>query len=172
VTRRVVTGNDINGRSTFIADEELDEASPAASWGLEIWGSDNIVRLPADGSVPEYETYFPPPRGFRIKIGSLPPEPSLEERKETARRNPSRAPYAVWENDGSGMHTSETIDVGMVLDGEVFLELDDGEETLLRAGDVIVQNGTRHAWHNRTDRPCRMFFAMLGAQAPTATKEP
>jgi hypothetical protein len=170
MTRRVVTGKDINGRSTFVADEQLDEMSPAASWGLEIWGSDGMVQLPADGPCPEYETYFPPAGGFRIKIGSIPPEPSLEERKEAARRYPTAAPYAAWDNDGSGMHTSETIDIGMVLDGEVFLELDDGAETLLRAGDVIVQNGTHHAWHNRTDRPCRMLFAMIGAQAANAIK--
>jgi quercetin dioxygenase-like cupin family protein len=66
------------------------------------------------------------------------------------------------------MHTSDTIDVGVILDGDIFLELDDGAETHLHAGDVVVQNGTRHAWHNRTGQPCRMLFAIVGAHSPAA----
>jgi hypothetical protein len=170
MTRRVVTGKDTIGRSVFVIDEELDDTAAAASWGLDIWGSDRTIPLPADGSRPDYETYFPPPGGFRIKIGWLPPELPLEARREGDRRKPASAPYAVWANDGSGMHTSETLDIGMVLAGEVVLELDDGVETLLGVGDVIVQNGTRHAWHNRADRPCRMLFAMLGASADGIVK--
>jgi hypothetical protein len=160
----VVTGTDARGKAVFVSDEELDERS--ASWSLDIWGSDCGVELPADGSRPDYETFFPPPKGFRVSVGSLPPEPSLEERRDADRRQPTSAPYAVWDNDGSGMHRSETVDIGFVLEGEVFLELDDGVETRLTAGTFVVQNGTRHAWHNRTDRPCRMLFAKIGASAP------
>ena len=53
------------------------------------------------------------------------------------------------EPDAPGMHTTATIDFEVVLEGEVWLELDDGEEVHLRVGDCVVQNGTRHAWRNR-----------------------
>ena len=55
----------------------------------------------------------------------------------------------VLEPNHPGMHTTDTVDFDIVISGEVYLELDDGEEVLLKAGDCVVQNGTRHAWHNR-----------------------
>jgi quercetin dioxygenase-like cupin family protein len=50
-----------------------------------------------------------------------------------------------------------------VLSGEVWLELDDGKEVHLRAGDVVVQNGTRHAWRNKNTEPCRLVICLIGA---------
>src|SRR5919197_114847 len=61
----------------------------------------------------------------------------------------------------SPMHRTETVDVGVVLEGETWLLLDDGSETRLGAGDVVVQRGTNHAWANRSDRPARMVFVMI-----------
>jgi mannose-6-phosphate isomerase-like protein (cupin superfamily) len=69
------------------------------------------------------------------------------------------------EADNPGMHTSDTIDFEVVLSGEIGLELDDGVEKVLRAGDCVVQNGTRHRWHNRgTDRA--MFVSILIGSNP------
>ena len=62
------------------------------------------------------------------------------------------------------MHTSDTIDFEYVLSGEVWLELDDGKEVHLRAGDTVVQNGTRHAWRNKGTEPCRLVFCLIGAR--------
>ena len=62
------------------------------------------------------------------------------------------------------MHRSDTIDVGIVVSGEIWMELDDGAETLLRTGDCLVLNGTIHAWHNRADEPCVFAMAAVGAQ--------
>ena len=59
------------------------------------------------------------------------------------------------------MHRTETVDVGVVLEGETYLILDDGSETLMRPQDVVVQRGTNHAWANRSDRPTRMMFVMI-----------
>lgn len=70
---------------------------------------------------------------------------------------------AVMEPDNPGMHTTDTIDVGMVLSGEVWLELDDGETRKVSAGDVVIQNGTRHRWENRAQEPCVMTFVLVGA---------
>ena len=67
------------------------------------------------------------------------------------------------ELDNPGMHTTDSVDYGIVIAGEVYLELDNGEERLLTAGDCVVQNGTRHAWINRSGKPVTMAFILLGA---------
>jgi quercetin dioxygenase-like cupin family protein len=68
------------------------------------------------------------------------------------------------EADNPGMHTTDTIDFEYVLSGEVWLELDDGKEVHLKAGDTVVQNGTRHAWRNKHTEPCRLAFCLIGAR--------
>ena len=67
------------------------------------------------------------------------------------------------EPENPGMHTTDTVDIDVVISGEVDLELDDGKTVHLRAGDCVIQNGTRHAWHNRTSEPVVLFVTLLGA---------
>lgn len=69
----------------------------------------------------------------------------------------------TFETDGSGYHTTSTIDYGVVIEGEVFLDLGNGHGQHLRQGDVVVQVGTRHAWRNLSRNPVRMFFVLIGA---------
>jgi quercetin dioxygenase-like cupin family protein len=64
------------------------------------------------------------------------------------------------------MHRTDTVDFLYVVSGEVVLELDDGAERLLRAGDCIIQNGTRHAWRNRSDEECVILVVLIGAERP------
>ena len=73
----------------------------------------------------------------------------------------------VLELDHPGMHTTDTVDFDVVVSGEVYLELDDGVEVLLQAGDCVIQNGTRHAWHNRSSEKCVVSFAIVGAERKT-----
>jgi quercetin dioxygenase-like cupin family protein len=68
------------------------------------------------------------------------------------------------EPDHPGMHTTDTVDFDVVVSGEVYLELDDGAEVLLKAGDCVIQNGTRHAWRNRSSQPCVNAVAFVSAQ--------
>ncbi|MGH7857089.1 MAG: cupin domain-containing protein, partial [Candidatus Binatia bacterium] len=68
------------------------------------------------------------------------------------------------ESDAPGMHTTQTVDYGVVLRGEISLELDDGAKVRLRPGDCVVQNGTRHAWRNESGRECVMAFVIVGAE--------
>lgn len=62
------------------------------------------------------------------------------------------------------MHRTISLDFGIVVFGEIVLELDDGVETVCKAGDVVVQRGTIHAWHNRTDQMTRMIFVLLPSE--------
>jgi hypothetical protein len=66
--------------------------------------------------------------------------------------------------------TTDTIDFEVILDGEVWLELDDGVEVHLRPGDTVVQNGTRHAWRNHGDAPCRLAVFIVGAHDDSVSR--
>jgi quercetin dioxygenase-like cupin family protein len=70
------------------------------------------------------------------------------------------------------MHTTDTIDFEVVLSGEVILELDDGVEKLLRPGDTVVQNGTRHRWSNRGTEPAVMAVFTIGAHRAGDSRRP
>lgn len=61
------------------------------------------------------------------------------------------------------MHRTKTVDYGIILSGEVWLVLD-REETLVRAGDIVIQRGTNHAWANRSDKPCRIAFVLIDGE--------
>ena len=62
------------------------------------------------------------------------------------------------------MHTTDTVDFDVIVSGEVYLELDDAAEVLLKKGDCVVQNGTRHAWRNRSRQPCVIAVTLVGAE--------
>jgi len=62
-----------------------------------------------------------------------------------------------------GMHKTRTLDYCIVLSGEIHAVLDEGE-VLLRAGDCLIQRGTRHAWSNRTEKPCVIAFVLIAAK--------
>jgi len=70
------------------------------------------------------------------------------------------------------MHRTDSLDYGIVLEGEIVLELDDGKSVHLKAGDVVVQRGTIHAWVNPTDKPNRMAFILLDAKPATVGGKP
>lgn len=61
------------------------------------------------------------------------------------------------------MHRTPSIDYDVVLEGEIWLELDDGLTTHLRTGDVVIQGGVRHAWRNKGGSPAKMLFVLIGA---------
>jgi mannose-6-phosphate isomerase-like protein (cupin superfamily) len=171
--RRVVTGHDSSGRSVFASDEEVEPTTAAVYPGwefLNVWGTDAAPVFPDDGSEPEWSAYFPPPGGLRFSFSTIPPEggelpPDLdlaEAQAEAERALPGLA--AHMEVDDPGMHTTDTIDLELIVKGEVILELDDGNEKLLRAGDTVVQNGTRHRWRNPGAEPAVMVIFMLGVR--------
>jgi mannose-6-phosphate isomerase-like protein (cupin superfamily) len=174
--RRVVTGQTEDGRSVFVSDEQVAPITlqliPGAAFH-RLWGSDETVTLPADGTAPLPPAYFPPTTGFRIGLFTLGPDtvtlpPDLDVSaalRELTEKLPGMA--EVMEPDHPGMHTTDTVDFDLVLSGEVWLELDDGAEVHLRAGDCVIQNGTRHAWRNRSQEPCVIAVALIGAARAT-----
>ncbi len=81
---------------------------------------------------------------------------------EMDRLQPGLSP--AFEPDSPGMHTTDTVDYGICIRGELWLELDDGVEERITAGTVVVQRGTRHAWRNRTDEVATMIYVLIGAR--------
>ena len=170
--RRIVTGHDGHGRS--LVQEDGPPPRVATLGGEngttfhEIWNT-RATPAPIDrtsGEPPEAGiSLLPPPGGTRIRILDIPPDDG------TVAALPREAVRALFEAIGAGhalaenpphplMHRTETLDYGIVLEGELVLILDDGE-TVVRAGDIIVQRGTSHAWANRSDRSARIAFVLI-----------
>lgn len=170
--RRVVTGHDGDGKAVFASDEHVDPVTVALIPGAEfhlLWGADQPPTFPDDGAPTPQPSYFPPLGGYRFGFFTIPPataspaagldlEAALAEVEE-------KLPGLVshMEPDNPGMHTTSTIDFEVVVSGEVVLELDDGVEKVLRPGDTVVQNGTRHRWGNRGTEPAVVAVVLLGA---------
>ena len=171
--RRLVTGQTSSGKSVFVSDEQVEGPDLALLPGFEfhrMWGSDTKPSLPADGKPPAFPGYFPPAEGYRFGFFTLPPNTVRRAENidvatalaEMQAKLPGLA--EVMEPDRPGMHTTDTVDYDVIVSGEVWLELDDGAQVFLKAGDCVVQNGTRHAWHNRSDAPCVIAVCLLGAR--------
>jgi mannose-6-phosphate isomerase-like protein (cupin superfamily) len=172
--RRVVTGRDAAGKSVFVSDGEVEPIRLTLMPGLEfhrVWGDDEIPSVPCGGTPPAAPAFFPPAGGYRFSFVTIPPEGSgalpedLDIEQAVADVN-ERLPGMMdhMEPENPGMHTTDTVDFDLVLSGELYLELDDGAEVHLKAGDCVVQNGTRHAWHNRTSEACTMLSILVGAE--------
>ena len=170
--RRVVTGHKSDGKAIIASDTEIDGIALELMPDFEfhrLWGADETLTFPDNGSKPCIQTYFPPVGGFRFGLFTVPPMSTLpatdldleKALKEFEEKLPGMA--AHMELDNPGMHTTDTVDFCYIISGEIWLELDDGEEVQLKAGDTVVQNGTRHAWRNRSSELCKMVVCLIGA---------
>jgi len=163
-TRRVVTGNDAQGRSKVVWDGPAPNAigAPTRPGGgmLDLWVFHQTpAPLSGDEDAGHLPYNFEPPReGAHLRIvqsGQWPSDyvaPPMHE--------PTQRPGGTWDRGGSIVHKTETVDYGIMLEGERQLWLDD-RTLLMRPGDVVVQVGNWHGWGNPT-APSRMAFVMMG----------
>ena len=170
--RRVVTGHDGNGKAVFASDQQVDPVTVALVPGVAfhlLWGADQAPNFPDDGSPTPQPSYFPPLGGYRFGMFTIPPAsasaPGELDLEAALAEVEAKLPGLVshMEPDNPGMHTTDTIDFEVVLSGEVILELDNGAEKVLRPGDTVVQNGTRHRWSNRGSEPAVLAVILIGA---------
>jgi quercetin dioxygenase-like cupin family protein len=139
--RRIVTGHDASGKSVVLADTPVPK----------------VVDV---GTAAFYETWFAD--AVPVPIAAEEPEPTDRPARVPPPRNGVMVRYTEQAPGAeSPLHRTESVDVGVVLEGETWLLLDDGSETLVGAGDAVVQRGTMHAWANRSDAPVRMLFVMI-----------
>jgi len=169
--RRVVTGHNVAGRSIFVIDEPTPHVFSRTKGSAivhELW---ETTRTPADNrgnadAIARDHRLPPPPNGSVFRVIEYPPDaerlaaiaredalPDNSGRAEATDRNNPRHP---------GFHKTATINYAIVLSGEIYAMMDDGE-VLLKAGDVLVQRGTNHAWSNRTAAPAVVAFVLIDA---------
>jgi mannose-6-phosphate isomerase-like protein (cupin superfamily) len=170
--RRVVTGHDAAGRSIFISDgatPHVFSRTKGSAVVHELWQTE---RTPADNrgsadAIARGHRLPPPPNGSVFRVIEYPPD---AERLATIARehalpdNSGRAAASDRNNPRHpGFHKTATIDYAIVLAGEIYAMMDEGE-VLLKAGDVLVQRGTNHAWSNRTNETAVVAFVLIDAE--------
>jgi len=152
-TRRVVTGHDAAGRDVILADgapRVAFEAPGGPAVAEHLW----LASRPATAAVPEDRSdggfpLEPPPGGASVRVIRLPPAGDAGWVRVPG-DDPARP----------GFHTTDTLDVEVVIDGEMILGLDDAEHRL-GPGDIVVQRGTDHRWRVPGPGPCTYAALML-----------
>jgi hypothetical protein len=177
--RRALTGRDEAGKSVFksfdVTPTVVDIDSNPGLTFYELYMTEGVPQLTGLEPDPMLKgtTAFPGPGGTMFRLISYPPKrpegwkppPGVtfeSALKELSEKVPGMGDH--FERDAPGMHTSDTIDYGIVVRGEMTLELDDGQKIHLRQGDCVVQNGTRHRWRNPLPEPCLMAFISIGGK--------
>jgi quercetin dioxygenase-like cupin family protein len=172
--RRVVTGHDEKGRAVVVSDGpapsvHINKAEP--DWfSVDIWRTHEMpakIVTKTEEPTAGPRRQMPTANGTVLRINSFPPEseavramtPADSLRVFEGLGNPKAATF------GKGgrhpmMHRTESVDYALILSGEITMLLDD-QEVLLKAGDVVVQCGTNHAWSNRSKAPCLIAFILI-----------
>jgi len=174
--RRIVAAKTAAGKSVVVSDgpsprEHAFKHIPGLVLA-PLWIVKDVPALPYDGKDPMQEqgTLVQGPGGATFQIVTFPPDsvmmapdfnPQLahEENLKVATGIADR-----FEEGNPGMHTTPTVDFGVVLKGRVLLELDDNATTELNEGDTYVLHGARHAWRNPTSEPVTLAVVMMGAR--------
>jgi mannose-6-phosphate isomerase-like protein (cupin superfamily) len=170
--RRVVTGHNAAGKSIFIIDAltpHVFSRTKGSAVVHELW---ETATMPADNrgsadAITRGHRLAPPKNGSVCRIIEYPPDserlaaiarehalPDDSGRAAASDRNNPRHP---------GFHKTATIDYAIVLSGEIYAMVDE-DEVLLKAGDVLIQRGTNHAWSNRTNEPAIVAFVLIDAE--------
>lgn len=168
--RRVVTATDDNGKSYFLSDGVAQNYKEMTGMnGLyltDLWetagprasnaGSEDAASRPVH--------LEPPDGGTILRIVEFPPDKDWRDKGDVSGAFSSiaagHAPVAG--HDDPMMHITSTVDYILVLEGEIVAVMDKGEK-LLKKGDVLIQRGTNHSWHNRSDRPCIVAAILVSA---------
>ena len=175
--RRVVTGNDEQGRSRVLFDSSAPNVNPGAirpgTCMTDVWVYESSP-APIDGERDDGRLPFsfePPHSGGHLRIVQSPPKPDdydpAKDKTAVPLHEPEQRAGGTWDKGGanaysSPVHKSETVDYGILLRGERILVLDHGEY-VLKPGDVVVQLGNWHGWQNRGEGSL-MAFVMMGAR--------
>jgi mannose-6-phosphate isomerase-like protein (cupin superfamily) len=176
--RRALTGRDGANKSVFkssdVTPQVLRFESTSGLVFYELYATEGVPEVSGHEPDPMLtkKGSFPRPGGTLFRLVQFPPKPPEGSKPDAAayaryldeldQKIPGMASH--FERDTPGMHTSDSVDYGVVIRGEIILELDDGKTVHLRQGDCVVQNGTRHRWHNALSKPALMAFVLIGGK--------
>lgn len=175
--RRVVTGHDENGKAIVISDGPAPSVRTnplrPGHVSTDIWktaGAPVLLHREEPDPALGPRQIHPPRSGTVIRISEIAPETEAIRNLDPER---AREVFKSMGNEAAStfgrggrhpfMHRTETLDYAVVLSGEIVLLLDD-EDVHLKAGDVVIQRGTNHAWSNRSDKPCRMLYVLIDGE--------
>ena len=179
--RRVVTGHDAAGRSVFVMDgaaPHVYQRTSGSAVVTELW---ETRMMPADngGNAETTDHAFrlaPPKNGTVFRVIEYPPDrqrlAALERQRASADDGSGHsAAFDRGSPRHPGFHKTSSVDYAIVLSGEIYALMDAGE-VLLKAGDVLIQRGTNHAWSNRGDDSAYVAFVLIDAEAvyPTTSR--
>jgi len=167
--RRIVTTHDADGKAIVLSDENAPNVrirKESGIIGTLLWttGTMPVTYSNADRGAVQIGT-APPPNSTVLRVVEFPPEVPMDPADnarvlaEMGIAPPSggrRAPIH------SHMHATDSVDYVIVIEGEIDMLLDDSE-VHLKTGDIMVQQGTNHAWVNRGDKPCKIAFVLIDA---------
>ncbi|WP_321803267.1 cupin domain-containing protein [Burkholderia sp. BCC1993] len=159
--RRIVTGTRADGKSCIVSDGPTPNRTTRKGLPLAhvVWATGD-ARAAGDEPAPAGHAFgFHSKGGSLLRIVDFPPDETYDETQlaqflDASGVRDTRGARHFW------FHKTESLDYAIVLDGEIWALLDEGE-TLMRAGDVLVQRATNHSWANRSGKPCRMAFVLL-----------
>lgn len=159
--RRIVTGTNAQGKSCFVSDGAAPNRTNRSGLPLAqvVWATGE-ARPPGEEPAPSGHAFgFHSKGGSLLRIVDFPPDENYDEAQlkrfldDSGVRDKSGARH-FW------FHKTESLDYAIVLEGEIWALLDEGE-TRMRPGDVLIQRATNHSWANRSGKPCRMAFVLL-----------
>ena len=171
--RRIVTGHNAQGRSVIAIDEPSPHAlvlmeNPAC--GLtNLWVTESTPASNRElGDAADRKIVLTPPKGGSIfRVVEFPPDKDIAGKVDRQAAFKAMGASEAMSGDASRhplMHKTNTVDYAIVISGAVYAVMDEGE-TLMQAGDCLIQRGTNHAWSNRSDKPCLVAFILLDASS-------
>ena len=169
--RRIVTGENAFGKSVFVSDgptpnHTTDPGTPSAQ---VVWVTGEAAASGDDPAPAGQAFAFHSKGGSLLRVVDFPPDETYDTAHlarfldEHGVRDKSDARH-FW------FHKTQSLDYAIVLDGEIYALMDEGE-TLMRAGDILIQRATNHSWSNRSGKPCRMAFVLLDAIPDNGTPQ-
>jgi hypothetical protein len=160
--KRVITGEQ-NGKAVITEVTDVQTVEPVFAQNMDIrnlWGRDGVPTLPFDGSDTSHSGgFYPPPGSVRITLIKFGPDGTMADGSEAPQQNEVTDLL-----DEDGLHATPTMDIGWIIDGELGLEIPGNEIVWMQQGDVVVQHGTVHVWHNRSGKDVLTGWVVLGAE--------
>ena len=166
--RRIVTEDDAQGRSRIAEDAPAKAVRTVAERpgyrAVNVWRTVGMpMPVGAPDDIDRHQGILPPKGGTILRIIDFPPEPKDPAERDRRIRATFSGMFKDATHDGGkhpGMHRTDTVDYAILLEGEIWAVMDEGE-TLMKAGDVLIQRGTNHAWANRSDKTARICFVLM-----------
>lgn len=173
--RRILTGHNDKGESIILEEGDAPNRNPIKGiegfvW-TELWAMANVPGN-NDGNEDAVANrpviLHPEDGGLIFRVVDLPPDevrfPPDTDRADTAAQFQGGDAYAAGATSRHpGFHKTRTVDLAIVLEGEIYAMMDVGE-TKMEAGDILIQRGTNHAWSNRSGKVCRMAFVLIDSE--------